>query len=1137
MDLENKSTKQKILIYVFLGSLLLSLLVAVLCYIVGFFATFNLAMGRMTCFPRYIEQDSMSFAGNTEKEFSIRADGNYSGKISAIDDNQGFAVDLSSDEYGKWFDPHYYLGKGVQIQLSVQGKVSLCRSFIPPNNLAQDSEFNSDGELIPIPKIEEDVEALPIIFDGKTTGWRNVIEIFNGDEYEAYITKGYPDKLWEGELQNATGSVQVQDVFTNNLVGADCAEGQSEYSPICDRFAPLGKYFNSRVETDFGNSLAETNAGSYLRYDWIKCDCGLLGCFDNAYRQCSYAKPNPDFVEAIKPFSSHGENSTTYPIKDIIDGTFPAIDLNYSNDKDFLYSEVQRFRQAKDKDGHNSQRLRYAGPDSFEEHRDTLFQQAFDQYLSKEHFIPPSSTSEQYSIFSRIINHQHQYFWLTEGVGLLAQEQESSASSDSYGSEYQMIGAPFRTFDDFLDKRSFINPFEKGYLQYRYFSNNNDSTGGYVVRVKHTKCIRNDGIGFADPGYETRGLLKVLFLPTGQDPNIDGYDEGDVIKVTLSENGTFDVPPQNSSGKLWFLIDNKQEDYQHSTGSYKVTIYNDTKKDQSFVLNVLHHITKRLKSLVKDASNKLFQNITCYKFNQNADNCTNFFNYLRAILTLYVMSQALLFLMGSLEINTYEFVIKLIKVGFVAGLMNEKTFEFFNDYLFDTLMYASDHLIKSISGYTAFTGMREISNPFMFMDALLTRIFLGPQFWLQLLTLLGTGFYGVMYFTCTIMSLTFTLIAVSRSIAIYLMAFIAVGILLGLSPIFLSFLLFDQTRYLFDNWVKYLMQFILEPVIIIGGIIILVQMYTVALDQAIGYSLCWDCALTFKIPLLTEIFLPTNLSNIPIFCIQWFVPWGHNPSAGLMGIDMTQFVLLIMISYILYGAVEFLSSLSASLLSSLGVFESNASSAGQGFGDTAESYGKGLGRYAAPAAKSYFGINKALNAIEERRKGKSSANNDTQKDGNDRISDPGSTRSNLSASGQGNNDSSGDNSNIRNNAAMRRGDFSRTSTTGENGNGSDDTAQRSSGPNVFNYEAKEGGESFEISKDGKVKRGTAPPMTQDQNSTRKPDHEIELKSGDSAQITSGKDGVQVTKNDGTESSEGGTKNDDQSPNNNKGRNE
>ena len=86
------------------------------------------------------------------------------------------------------------------------------------------------------------------------------------------------------------------------------------------------------------------------------------------------------------------------------------------------------------------------------------------------------------------------------------------------------------------------------------------------------------------------------------------------------------------------------------------------------------------KGKIKGAAITIFKNMTCYKGLGGEGNCTNFFTYIKAILILYIMTFGMMFLLGMVKISQTDLVIRVIKIAFVSGLMNDSTFEFFNTY-------------------------------------------------------------------------------------------------------------------------------------------------------------------------------------------------------------------------------------------------------------------------------------------------------------------------------------------------------------------------------------------------------------------------------------------------------------------------
>lgn len=67
-----------------------------------------------------------------------------------------------------------------------------------------------------------------------------------------------------------------------------------------------------------------------------------------------------------------------------------------------------------------------------------------------------------------------------------------------------------------------------------------------------------------------------------------------------------------------------------------------------------------------------------------------------------------------------------------------------------------------------------------------------------------------------------------------------------------------------------------------------------------------EMSLPIKIPFPTIPGLPAIFSNLEIFCINWFAPWGKDPRSGMMGMNMQHYIALIIISYAMYSLLNFL---------------------------------------------------------------------------------------------------------------------------------------------------------------------------------------------------------------------------------------
>ena len=427
----------------------------------------------------------------------------------------------------------------------------------------------------------------------------------------------------------------------------------------------------------------------------------------------------------------------------------------------------------------------------------------------------------------------------------------------------------------------------KQYLQLAF--QEGAEVGGYVVNIQHTKCVRNNGSASIDSGSNGlyRGKIKYLLLPYGKDPNqlnikdgtgLDFDIKGDSNQVISLDN---DDPDQNEGAFLWFKVDNVESDYKDSWGSYTLKI-NYTLKADDFVSKILNPIIWMIKDKVfgKFGSKLMFQKMTCSGKYLGDSTCTNYFSWIKAILNIYVIIIGMQFLLGMAKFNSKELIIRLMKIIVVAGLINGNSFIFFQETLFPLIIDSLDEIIANISGYTTHHDIEMNHSPFGFVNNFMTKILFNKVFYLQVLSTLSMGLISIPFFIMIAYSFLTVFIVVIQSIAIYIMSFLFIGLLIIIGPIFLVFMLFDRTRYLFNNWVAYLIRYCLEPVLVLAGIIILLQLYEIYLDQVLGFSTCWKCAWPFKIPIIAFNVpgLPDIGTKTAIFCINWFIPWGYEAS-------------------------------------------------------------------------------------------------------------------------------------------------------------------------------------------------------------------------------------------------------------------
>ncbi|MDN3030576.1 MAG: type IV secretion system protein [Candidatus Tisiphia sp.] len=884
---------------------LIALLVSLVMVVLAMIGSVKITNG---CLMRYDDTQG----GNTDyitNTVMLNATGNYT-VITETNPDGSLNTKYDPNHYGEWLNTNLAVTNGQEIQFSIKGNISLCRAYIPPNNIQQLSDLDSNGNRIAIPRVEEtNVEPLSLIFDAKTDEWRNIAELFVNDEVVISIL---PDQK---KLPNMV-NVSVKNIFKfvkqdgeskNFIETSDCSEGKRKYSPLCGRYSIYyGEYVSGCRFAENCNNPNDCINVTPHEVCWSKPEDRELAygvCILDGGHLASYWRTICDKT----PFWANVMGEAPEPYRD--DGFFTS---PWSSDVRKLFTDFHP------ECSYNSSASSRTCPDVDHSIKDKAYIEG--DYQKKRHFWYAAPTGLLYRIDnSGIPSKSPGTAYMFAKINDKDKGNDSGNDSKVANSKYQII------FNDIITATA------KSYLQYRFWSKYSDysqNTGGYVLNIKQTKCRRSNGNSFDDV-IENRGGVQYLIMPYGENPNKTSTIYSTTNIQVKDADGNAKITA-NDTGYLWMRIYNAKEDYKESYGRYKVE-FCTSQKVGSFTFNVLNPLFELLKGKIKDAAVTIFKNMTCY--GGGTTTCSNFFNYIKAVLILYVMLYGAMFLLGMVKINQQDLVIRIAKIAIVSGLMNESTFRFFNEYIFDFITNFSDGIISNMSGYSMFSSTDKISNPFMFLDALMSKILFSKTFAGQVLSLLSMGLSGLIYFVILFISIIIVIITVLRAVAVYIMAFMATALLIGIAPLFLTFMLFDFTRYLFDNWVRFTFRYIIEPVILMAGIIILTQLFTIYLDFTTGYSVCWKCALPIKIPFPAIPGLPAIFSNLEIFCINWFAPWGMDPRSGMMGLNMQHYIALIIISYGMYGYVEFSGQMVAKLTSTAGP---SATSMGQNMSSAME---------------------------------------------------------------------------------------------------------------------------------------------------------------------------------------------------------
>ncbi|SBO31892.1 TrbL/VirB6 family protein [Anaplasma phagocytophilum] len=218
-----------------------------------------------------------------------------------------------------------------------------------------------------------------------------------------------------------------------------------------------------------------------------------------------------------------------------------------------------------------------------------------------------------------------------------------------------------------------------------------------------------------------------------------------------------------------------------------------------------------------------------------------FWSAVRALLVLYLMFSVLGYIIGVIQVTKYDVFVRVAKIALIVTLVSPGSWQFFTEHCFSIFILGIPDIISAFNGYLG--G----DTSFAFLDSTLG-IMLTSEFWLRMLSLFMAGPVGWLAFIGVIWALFSFFLAMMRAIILYLFVMVGLAFLLTLAPIFITFLLFQITKGLFDGWLKMLVNFMLQPIILFAALAFLNQVIITSLHAVTDFAACEACAVGFNIP-------------------------------------------------------------------------------------------------------------------------------------------------------------------------------------------------------------------------------------------------------------------------------------------------
>ncbi|MCC8417473.1 MAG: type IV secretion system protein [Rickettsia endosymbiont of Bryobia graminum] len=373
-------------------------------------------------------------------------------------------------------------------------------------------------------------------------------------------------------------------------------------------------------------------------------------------------------------------------------------------------------------------------------------------------------------------------------------------------------------------------------LQECRFIDDNMCTKTKDARISNAPCLFKDGRGlyfliaerYTDPNVSEDSQRAPKGITGHLGEKSTGYQLYDLTKrgehvkaggVNYQYQGNEAV--NFSQCPLYFKILDKF--YDDNSGQYRVVIKSGVSDTRPDPLEFLTDLIK--KELFGDDKHQgLVRSVY-----ENIIKTPGYRITVSALLTLYIMFTAFSFLIGNVNFTHTELIIRLLKVSIVSIMLSSaSSWQFFHDYLFVYFIEGVEQILQIIKE-TGNTGPRSSS---------IIGLMIAPQTMAKLFSLLFVDPLGFIYIFLFLIALYFIFMMVFKATIIYLSALITIGMIITMAPIFICFMLFNITRSLFENWLKQLISYAIQPIILFAGIAFISMIARSEIYSSLGFAVC-----------------------------------------------------------------------------------------------------------------------------------------------------------------------------------------------------------------------------------------------------------------------------------------------------------
>lgn len=181
---------------------------------------------------------------------------------------------------------------------------------------------------------------------------------------------------------------------------------------------------------------------------------------------------------------------------------------------------------------------------------------------------------------------------------------------------------------------------------------------------------------------------------------------------------------------------------------------------------------------------------------------------LTAIMTIYVAIFGLRLLLGMAPLRIGDMTVMALKLGLVLTLMT--SWPTYQHLVYETLFRGPEQIAVSVMGAIQPDNARLRGNPFDGLQWAYDQMQAAAAYFARISPANASPFTGGNAFAAFSLNIS-ALLALLTTLGVILVAKIVLGLLLVMGPIFIALLLFENTRGLFEGWLRACLAFACVP--------------------------------------------------------------------------------------------------------------------------------------------------------------------------------------------------------------------------------------------------------------------------------------------------------------------------------------